>query len=120
RHDINDLAGDLVVLEKSVDVFEADVETYGKVWAIKASQLVADEVLEKTKFADEIYQKFVDSTIENIVDGSFAASEAIPKSAIFGVASGGDLTFAGRAAIESAGLTLKAGFDTASFVRFTV
>ncbi len=120
RHEINDLAGDLVVLEKSVDVFEADVETYGKVWAIKASQLVADEVLEKTKFADEIYQKFVDSTIENIVDSSFAASEAIPKSAIFGVASGGDLTFAGRAAIESAGLTLKAGFDTASFVRFTV
>ncbi|MGE3309431.1 MAG: hypothetical protein AB7O66_05620 [Limisphaerales bacterium] len=120
RHEINDLAGDLVVLNKSVAVFEADVETFGKVWGIKLSQLIADEILEKVKFADEIYQKFKDSTIESIVDGSYAASEAIPKSAIFGVASGGDLTFAGRAAIESAGLTLKAGFETAAFIRFTV
>jgi len=120
RHEINDLAGDLVVLNKTVDVFEADVDTWGKVWAIKASQLVADEILEKVKFADELYQKFTDSTVQNIVDGSYATSEAIPKSAIFGVASGGDLTFAGRAAIEAAGLTLKQGFETVAFIRFTV
>ncbi len=120
RHEINDLAGDLVVLNKSVDVFDADIETFGKVWNIKLSQLVAEEVLEKVKFADELFQKFTDSTIENIVDSSYSASEAIPKSAIFGVASGGDLTFAGRAAIETAGLTLKTGFATAAFIRFTV
>ncbi len=120
RHEINDLAGDLVVLNKSVAVFETDVETFGKIWGIKLSQLIADEILEKVKFADELFQKFTDSTIQNIVDGSYAASEAIPKSAIFGVASGGDLTFAGRAAIEGAGLTLKTGFETAAFIRFTV
>jgi len=120
RHEINDLAGDLVVLNKSVDVFEADVETFNKVWSIKLSQLIADEVLEKVKFADELFQKFTDSTIENIVLLGKSTSEALPKSLIVGVASGGDLTFAGRAAIEAAGLGLKQGFETAAFIRFTI
>ncbi len=120
RHEINDTAGDLVVFQKALDVFEADLVTYAAIRGINTGLMVADEVLEKAKFANDLFQKFQDSLIENIVDGSYAASESIPKSAVFGVATGGDLTFAGRAAIEAAGLTLKGGFETAAFIRYTV
>jgi hypothetical protein len=120
RQEINDMAGDLVVLQKAIEIFEADNATYDKIRGINTGLLVADEVLEKAKFADDLYQKFQDSIIQNIVITGQSTSDALPKSLIAGVAAGGDLTFAGRAAITAAGLSLKAGFETAAFVRYTI
>lgn len=120
RQTINDTAGDLVVLQKAIDVFQADNTTYTTVRAIQGGLLGAEELVEKAKFANDLYQKFQDSMIENIVMLGHSTSEALPKSMIVGVASGGDLTFAGRAAIAAAGLATKQGFETASFIRFAV
>jgi hypothetical protein len=120
RQTINDTAGDLVVFQKTIDVFEADIATYNAVRGLNTDLLIADEVLEKAKFANDLYQKFQDSAIENIVIAGNSTSDTLPKSLVVGVASGGDLTFAGRAAIYAAGLSLKAGFETAAFVRYTI
>lgn len=120
RQTINDTAGDLVVFQKTLDVFQADVDTYNAVREYNRDLMIADEVLEKAKFANDLYQKFQDSAIQNIVIAGNSTADTLPKSLVVGVASGGDLTFAGRAAIHAAGLSLKAGFETAAFVRYTI
>jgi hypothetical protein len=120
RQSINDVAGNLMNFQKALNVFEADKATYNTIRDIKYDLLIADEVLEKTKFANNLFQKFQDSIIQNIVMLGHTTSDALPKSLIVGLANGGDLTFAGRAAIQAAGLSLKQGFETASFIRYTV
>ncbi len=120
RHTINDTAGDLVVFQKYLDVFEADVDTYTKIRDINTSLLVADEVLEKTKFANDIYQKFQDSIKKDIVFTSDASEEAIPGSFIAGLAAGGDLTSAARSAVEIAGYSVVSTLDKVSLLRDTV
>jgi hypothetical protein len=120
RHEINDLAGDLVVLDKSIALFEADVSTYNTIRDINTGLLVADEVLEKTKFADDLFQKYQDSIKNDIKFTSDASSEAIPGSFIVGLAAGGDLTSAARSAIEIAGYAVVSTLDKVALARYTV
>jgi hypothetical protein len=120
RQTINDTAGDLVVLQKSIDLFEADVKTYDTIRDINTGLLVADEVLEKAKFADDLFQKYQDSLKNDIKFTSDASSEAIPGSFIAGLAAGGDITSAARSAIEIAGYAVVTTLDKVALVRYTV
>lgn len=120
RHEINDTYGDLGVIAKTIQVFEASVADYGEARGIREHLFIADQTLEKTKFANDIFQKVLDSIKEDIVFLSDYSSEAIPGSFIAGVASGGDLTSAARAAIGLAGLGTKKTFDKIGFAREAV
>ena len=120
RHTINDTSGDLVVIQKAVDVFKADAATYKKIRDINTGLLVADEVLEKTKFANELFEKYQDSIVHDIHGATDASIEGIPDSFIVGVASGGDLTSAARTAIRLAGFSLTSTLDKLGLARYTV
>jgi len=120
RQTINDTAGDLVVLQKAIEVFEADNATYKNVRSIKTGLLVADEVLEKAKFANDLFQKYQDSIEEDIELTTKALVSGVPRSMIAGLAAGGDLTSAARAAIESAGFTITSTLDKVALARYTI
>ena len=120
RHEINDTYGDIGVIEKSIQVFEANVADFKSVRTIKEVLFYADQVLEKTKFANDLFQKALDSTKEDIVFTSDFSSEAIPGSFVAGLAAGGDLTSAARSAVEIAGFGFKKTFDVLGFARFAV
>ncbi len=120
RHEINDTYGDLGVIQKSIDVFKAGVVDYNKGRAIQHDLLVADQVLEKVKFANDLIQKVQDSIKEDVEDTANLIAAGFPESLIAGLAAGGDLTSAGRAAVKAAGLVTKKSLDIVGVVRYTV
>jgi hypothetical protein len=120
RHEINDVYGDLGVIQKSIDVFKAGVTNYNKARGIREDLLIADQVLAKVKFANDLIQKVLDSTKEDIVTSQNVVREAFPQSLIAGLAAGGDLTSAGRAAIQGAGLVFTKVIDGFAIARHTV
>ncbi|MFT5241703.1 MAG: hypothetical protein ACI9X0_002690, partial [Kiritimatiellia bacterium] len=107
-------------LDRLIGVFNAEIKAYDEIRERQEALLIADEVLEKAKFANDLWQKYQDSIIENVVIAGNSTSEALPKSLVVGIASGGDMTFAGRAAIKAAGLGFKKGLETVSLVRWGV
>ncbi|MBN9689373.1 MAG: hypothetical protein J0M24_03965 [Verrucomicrobia bacterium] len=120
RQTINDAAGDLVVLQKAIDIYEADRDTYDTVRDIRTGLLVADEVLEKAKFANDLFQKYQDSLKEDVQLTTKAIYSGLPLSLIAGVAAGGDLTSAGRSALEAAGFGIVTTLDKIALARYTV
>ena len=120
RHDINDVYGDLGVIQKSIDVFKAGVADYNEAKGIREDLLIADQVLAKVKFANDLIQKVLDSTKEDIVTSQNVVREAFPQSLVAGLAAGGDLTSAGRSAIGAAGLVITKVVDGIAIARHTV
>ncbi len=120
RHEINDTSGDLFVINKAVKVFEASLADKKEARGLKEDIFIAQQVLEKTKFANDLFQKALDSTKEDIIFLSDYSSEAIPGSFVAGLAAGGDLTSVARSAIELAGLGTKKVFDGIGFARYAV
>ena len=120
RQTINDTAGDLVVFQKALDVFAADNQTYGTIRDINTGLLIADEVLEKAKFANDLFEKYQSSIKNDIVESANLVAEGVPKSFIAGVAAGGDLTSAARSAIEAAGFVTTSSLDKIALARYTV
>ncbi len=120
RHTINDTAGDLVVFQKALDVFDADVRDRQTIRDMQLGLLLAEEVLEKVKLADELWQAVTDSVKEDIEESANVVAEGIPRSFIVGLASGGDLTSAGRAFVKQAGFVITKSFDVLQFARKAV
>ncbi len=90
-------------LDRLIGLFKAEIDTYDDIRDRQEALLIAEEVLEKAKFANDLFQKIQDSIKEDIIFLSDASSEALPGSLVVGFSTGGDLTSAGRAAIEIAG-----------------
>ncbi|MCX6903868.1 MAG: methyl-accepting chemotaxis protein [Verrucomicrobia bacterium] len=90
---------------------------------INANQLginIAQEILSWAQAANEIAQKVTDCTKTTIEQGTADFAEALPTSLIAGVAAGGDLTSAGRAALEAAGFSIGEAVEVADVVRFAI
>jgi hypothetical protein len=120
RHDINDVYGDLGVIQKTIDVFKAGVADYDEARGVREDLLIAEQVLEKVKFANDLIQKIQDSITEDIEDTANLIAEGFPDSLVAGLAAGGDLTSAGRAAVLAAGLVTKKVVDGIGIARYTV
>ncbi|MFM8420675.1 MAG: hypothetical protein ACKOEQ_11210, partial [Verrucomicrobiota bacterium] len=107
RQELYLLSSDIGSIDKNIQVFKAANDNYKKVRGMQAGLFAADQVVEKASFANDIFQLVQDSvseTIEKVTDG---VSEALPKSFIAGLAAGGDVTSAGRAALKAMGVTTK-------------
>lgn len=120
RHEINDTYGDIGVIDKKIQVFNAGVADYEEARGLQEDLFIADQVLEKTKFANDLLQKGLDSVKEDIIHLSDYSSEAIPGSFVAGLAAGGDLTSVARSAVEIAGYGFKKSFDVIGFTRYAV
>ncbi len=120
RQALFDAEGQIAAVDKAILLYEAELTTYKAIRGAKIGLFAAEEALEKAKFVNDLVQKVQDSFGKDIVMTGNSLSDSLPKSVVVGVASGGDLTFAGRAGIYAAGLTLKKSFDTVSFIRDSV
>ncbi|MBI4327877.1 MAG: hypothetical protein HY674_21815, partial [Chloroflexi bacterium] len=111
RQAANDAAGARNDWGVARNLFKANNGTFDEIRDKKRDLLIAEEVLEKVQFANDLYQKIQDSIKEDIVFTSDFSAEALPGSIVVGLASGGDLTSAGRAALEIAGYGFKKVLD---------
>ncbi|RME94692.1 MAG: hypothetical protein D6766_05145, partial [Verrucomicrobia bacterium] len=117
RQALNDAAGAKNDLDKAIRQFEDYVETRRRIRAHQEGMLIAEEILQQVKFANDVFQRVNDATTTDIKFASDFAAEALPGSMIIGVSSGGDLTSAARAAIEMAGYTTASVINWSSVVR---
>jgi hypothetical protein len=120
RQVINDAAGAGNDLGKAILLFENNKTNYAKIRGLEHGQLIADQTLESAQLANDLFQEYQDSAIATVSKTTQSASDGLPKSLVVGVASGGDLSFAGRLAIEAAGLTLESGLDAVALLRNSV
>ncbi|MFN0068991.1 MAG: hypothetical protein ACKVYV_15305, partial [Limisphaerales bacterium] len=71
-------------------------------------------------FANEVANKFIESLSEDLLRIKTVTYQAVPLSLIAGLAAGGDLTSAGRAAIESIAAVAVSALEKTEVVRFTI
>ncbi len=120
RHTLSDSAADLADLQKTLDIIDADGATDDEIDAINNSLMIADEVLEKAQFANDLFQAYQDSIMEDVEKVSEVVSEALPTSLVAGLAAGGDLTAPGRSAIQAAGSVASGVLDKIALARYTI
>jgi hypothetical protein len=120
RQSLFDNEGGKIDFDRRIGLFKARLSTHDEILKYRRDLLIAEQTLESVKFADEIVNKVFDSIKEDIVFVSDASAEALPGSFVVGLASGGDLTSAGRTAIKLAGYGVKKGFEIREFVQFAI
>jgi hypothetical protein len=120
RQALFDEAGTKADFDRSIGVFKARLASHKAILEYQEDLLIAEQTLESVQTASDIVDKIFDSIKEDIVFVSDASADALPGSFIVGVASGGDLTSAGRTAIELAGYAVKKTFDVRQIIQFGV
>ena len=115
-----DASGAKVGLDRAIGLFQARMADHETIRTLERNLLIAEQTLQSAKTANEIIDKLFESIKDDIVFTSDASSEALPGSLIVGVASGGDLTSAGRTAIKLAGYGIKKAFEVRQFVQFAI
>lgn len=120
RQALFDESGGKTDLDRAIGLLNQRLSDHSTIVSYQKDLLIAEQTLQSVKFANDIIDKVFDSIEEDIVFASDATAEALPGSLIVGVASGGDLTSAGRTAIKLAGYGIKKGFDIRQFVQFAI
>jgi hypothetical protein len=93
------------VLDRRVAVFKSYVDTGDATWALERDKLIALQTLQSAEFANAMFGQTLE--IVNKVSDMYmnALTEAFPRTLIAGLAAGGDLTSAARAAVHIANST---------------
>ncbi|MHB9006230.1 MAG: hypothetical protein ACYDC1_04810 [Limisphaerales bacterium] len=105
-------------LDRAIKKFEAVVDDHDEIRDWRTAQLVQDQVVKAAEFATEIYDlidKIGTMTLDKLTEAQVAA---LPQSLIVGMASGGDVTSAARAAMKVANVTITMVKQTANVVKF--
>jgi hypothetical protein len=105
RQEVYLLSSDIASIDKNIAVFKAANDSYNAVRSIKTGIHEGDQVITKAEFASDLIGMFEEDVIDildKVIDGT---AEGLPKSFIAGLAAGGDITSAARAAIKVLGIT---------------
>lgn len=98
-------------LEKSIRVFNSRVETDDAITETERGLRISEDVVKSVNLASEILDMVLQATEEAASDAAAAVKSGIPTSFIAGLASGGDVTSAARAAVEASKTAAKAGIN---------
>ena len=115
--EINSLDNDLASLFKELALINWQNGAWEEKRRLAVANMVTEQVVSKAEFANDIFQLVMDNTKEDIILTADGVAEALPTGFIAGVATGGDLTSAGRAALAAVGGTAKAVSDKIAIVR---
>ena len=93
------------VLDRQVQAFKSYVVTGDATWDLERDKLIALQTLQTAQFANDMFGQTLE--IVNKVSDMYmnALTEAFPRTLIAGLAAGGDLTSAARAAVHIANST---------------
>lgn len=106
-------------LDDAIRKYKADETTKEKVADWEERKYIAEKVVKSVEVANEIFELVQDSIKEDIVTSQNVVKEALPQSLVAGLAAGGDLTSAGRSAIEAGGLVFVKVIDGLQIARKT-
>ena len=115
---LSDAEGAKSGLDQAIKLFKADVATHDDIRDYEYQKAAAEQTLKAAEFATKIYDWVDGHTKRNIENLTKAAVTAIPQSLIVGLAAGGDVSSAARAAIEKLGYTVVEVMDWAKLLKF--
>ena len=116
----NDAVGARNDFVKAVSVAIANRETQDDIRGLNRDLLIAEEVLEKANFVNDIFSLYQDSIEKDIRGGGKVITDALPDSVIAGLAAGGDLTSAAKSAIQASGLVLESTLNKVKLAKETL
>jgi hypothetical protein len=120
RQALFDQSGGKTDLDRRIGLFKARLADHATITNYQRNLLIAEQTLESAKFANEIVNKVYDSIEKTVTAQIDGLGKAMPLSLIAGVASGGDLTSAGRALLKHAEFAVEKSFETREFVQFAI
>ena len=112
-----DVQGAKETMKTAISRYNDWAATHNFVLAAQATKFATTELIDLIKLHWDIYEVAETpkkTTIENLKNVS---QKALPLAVIGGVASGGDMTSAARAALEASGATIKVAQDTETMVK---
>jgi len=106
-----DAEGAKATLDYSIKMFEANVKTHQYIADLKIDEAAGDQAVASATYAMQMVGMLLEITKENIVATTKVGETAIPQDMIAGLAFGGDVASAARAALKAAGYTATAVCD---------
>ncbi len=93
--------GDADAFARQVSLFKSYVESSDAVNKLKKDMLTANQVLQSAEFANALFERIQQGIDKTADAASQSIKDAFPQVLIAGLAAGGDMTSAARAAIEA-------------------
>jgi hypothetical protein len=118
RKAADDAEGAKMAVDKAILLFKATVQTHDDIRDVERSKLAAEQTVASVEYVYELADVLMAKSKEDILAAIEVTKEALPQSLIAGVAAGGDLTSAGRAAAEAAGLAAISIMDWGRIIGF--
>lgn len=116
----DDVGGARDDFQKAIDLFRANWQTSQEINAKQNELLIANQALESVLFANDLFDEITAATEEAVEEVTDQVQEALPQSMVAGLAAGGDLTSAGRAAIRAVGGAIQQVLDKLMIARNAV
>ena len=116
---MGDAEGAKSSLDDAIRKFKSAQDTTNKVDELKNRKYIAEKVVKAAEVANEIFELVQDNIKEDIVKSQNVVREALPNSLVAGLAAGGDLTSAARAALTAGGLVFETVINGLTIARKT-
>ncbi len=117
REELLFLESDTDGLTESIMVFQSLNASYDTIRSKREKLLNSGLVLEKVKFANNLFQAVQEAIKEQVSEIATSVTEGVPKSLIAGVAAGGDMTSPARGALKAAATTAVSVLDKVALAR---
>jgi hypothetical protein len=117
---LDDAAGAKSSLDAMVRMYKAGLEATDNITRLNRDLIIAEQVTANIERASQLFKDIQDSIADAVKDSAYTVKEALPLSLVAGLASGGDLTSAGRSAALAAVAGAEAAADAAEIARLSV
>ncbi len=107
-------------LDNAIRMFKASEDLKKQSRDIKLGLGIADDVLMYAQAVSDVVDQVSEMTEKTITATGDIAKSALPDSFIAGLASGGDITSVGEAALNAAGFAVKKSLNVVNFIKYTL
>ncbi|PAW85712.1 MAG: hypothetical protein B9S33_09375 [Pedosphaera sp. Tous-C6FEB] len=115
-----DQAGGKEDLDRVIALFRAHINTHDQLRKLEKDLLIAEQTLEASEFALDIYSSLLEYNGNTLKDTAEAMSKAFPRFFVAGLANGVDVGSVPASATDLAGVGAKSGWDLAEIIASTV
>lgn len=120
RMAVLDVDGQSQDFRKASELFRANWQTQNEIVSKEKDLLIANQTIQSVLFANDLYMSISEQIKEDIKGTAQVVKGAFPASLIAGLAAGGDLTSAGRSAVEAAGFAVVKVYEAWEIARLVV
>ncbi|MCX6884981.1 MAG: hypothetical protein NTX27_08070 [Verrucomicrobia bacterium] len=108
---LDNAKGDKEDFDKAIRLFRSEIWAHDELRGYERDKLIVEQTMAAVEHAFDLVEIITEHTKKSIEVGVNTTKEALPSSFIAGMAAGGDLTSAAKAAMAAAGVVVTEGLD---------